>query len=32
MHQVKLFNKISNAGLDLLKKDSYEYSEDFDGL
>lgn len=28
MHQVKLFNKISNAGLDLLKKDSYEYSED----
>ena len=28
MHHVKLFNKISNAGLDLLKKDSYEYSED----
>lgn len=30
MYQVKLFNKISNAGLGLLKQEKYNYSEDFE--
>lgn len=30
MYQVKLFNKISNAGLELLDPATYTYSEDFD--
>ncbi len=30
MYQVKLFNKISNAGLSLLKPEAYTCSEDFE--
>lgn len=30
MYQVKLFNKISNAGLNLLQPEAYTYSEDFE--